>query len=135
MGKTHPLLLGRVEMVCNICSHALEFWSVRLPLVSGYGRSGLQHLESCTGLWVGKTPSLLMGKREVVCSIWIPALEFGWVRPPLLMVRREVVCNIWSHTLEFGCVRLPPLPMFRREVVCNIWSHALEFAWVRLPPC
>ena len=28
--------------------------------------------------------------------------------PPLLMVRREVVCNKWSHAMEFGWVRLPP---------------------------
>ena len=53
------------------------------PLANGEERSGLQHLESCTGVWKGKTP-------------------------PLLMSRREVVCNISSHTLEFGWVRLPP---------------------------
>ena len=47
------------------------------PLANGKERSGLQHLESCTGDWAGKTP-------------------------PSLMVRREFVCNIWSHALEFG---------------------------------
>ena len=48
-------------------------------------RSGLQHLESCTGVCVSKTPPLLLGRREVVCSIWSQALEFVWVRlPPCL---------------------------------------------------
>ena len=79
------------------------------PLANGQDRSALQYLESCTGVWVGKTPPLLMVRREVVFKIWSHALEFNRVRPPpLLMGRREVVCSIWSHTLEFGWVRLPP---------------------------
>ena len=75
----------RRELDCNIWSHALEFDRVRPPppLANGQERSGLQHLESCTGVWVGKTP-------------------------PLLIVSRDVVCKIWSHALEFVCVRLPP---------------------------
>ena len=83
MGKTPHLLVGMVEVVYKIWSHALEFGWVRLPLANGQERSGLQYLDSCTGVWVGKTP-------------------------PLLMVRREVLCNIWSHALKFGWVRLPP---------------------------
>ena len=53
------------------------------PFANGQGRSGLQHLESCTVVWVGKTPHLLMVRSEVVCNIWSHALEFGWVRHPL----------------------------------------------------
>ena len=75
-------------MVCNIWSHALEFGRVRhplckwagenwfatsdimhwslvgqySPLANWQGKSGLEHLESCTKVWVGKTPPLLMGK-------------------------------------------------------------------------
>ena len=82
MGKTAPLLMGKREVVCSIWIPALEFGCVRLPLANGQERSGLQHLESCNGVWVGKTP-------------------------PLLMVRTKVLLNLWSHTLEFGWVRLP----------------------------
>ena len=70
-------------MVCNIGSHALEFGWVRHPLSNGQERSGLQYLELCTGVWVGKTPTFLMQRGEVDCSIRSPALEFGWVRLPL----------------------------------------------------
>ena len=82
MGKTAPLLMGKREVVCSIWIPALEFGCVRLPLANGQERSGLQRLESCNGVWVGKTP-------------------------PLLMVRTKVLLNLWSHTLEFGWVRLP----------------------------
>ena len=80
MGKAPPLQMGRREVVCNIWSHAPEFGWERLPFANGQERSGLQHLESCTGVWMGKTPPLLMVKREVGCNIWCHALEFGWVR-------------------------------------------------------
>ena len=80
MGKTPPLLMVRREVVCSIWSHALEFGWARLPLCNGKERSGFQNLESCTGVWVGKSHHLLMGKREVVCNIWSHALEFGLVR-------------------------------------------------------
>ena len=52
------------------------------PHASGQEKSRLQHLESCTGVWVGKTPALVMGRRNVVCNMWGHALEFGWVRLP-----------------------------------------------------
>ena len=39
VGKTPSLLLSWREVVCNICSHALEFGWVRLPLTNGLGRS------------------------------------------------------------------------------------------------
>ena len=42
--KTPPLLMVRIEVVCDIWSHALEFGWVRLPLTNGLGRSDLQHL-------------------------------------------------------------------------------------------
>ena len=79
MGKTPPLLMFRREAVCNIWSHALEFLWVSLPPCYGQESSGLQHLESCTGVLLGKIP-------------------------PLLMVSGEVVCNICSHAPEFGCI-------------------------------
>ena len=100
--------MGRRELVCKICSHAKEFGGVRLPIANeqkkvvcniwshapefgwvrlspfhGQERSGLHNLESCTGVWMGKTS-------------------------PYLYFRREVICSIWSHALEFGCVIHPP---------------------------
>ena len=104
--KTPSFQMGRREVISNICSHALEFGWLRLPpcqwagetlfatsrvmqwslggqdtpLASGQYKSRLQHVESCTGVWVGKTPPLLVGRRKVVCSIWSHAPEFGWVR-------------------------------------------------------
>ena len=82
MGKTPPLLMGKREVVCSIWILALQFGWVRLPLDIGQERSGLQYLESSTGVWVGKTPTLLMVRGEVVCNIWSHALEFRWVRLP-----------------------------------------------------
>ena len=70
----------------------------------------LQDFESSTGIYLGKTPSLLMGMRKVIY-------------------------NIYRHILEFGLVRLPPLLMPIRKDVCNTWCYALEFVWARLPPC
>ena len=52
--------------VCNIWSHALEFGLVRLPLANGNEKECLQHLESCTGNWMGKTAPLLMGMTKDV---------------------------------------------------------------------
>ena len=57
MCKNPPSVKGWVEVVCSICSHALEFGWVRLPLANG--------------------------RREMVCNIWSHALEFEWVRLPL----------------------------------------------------
>ena len=82
VGKTPSLLMVRREMDCNILSPSLEFDWVRVPPCYGQEISGLQDLESCTGVCVGKTPSLLLGWREVVCNIWSHALEFEWVRLP-----------------------------------------------------
>ena len=70
-------------MDCNILSLALEFGLVRLPPCYGQERSGLQDLESCTRVWVGKILPLLMGRRKVVFTKWSHAQEFGWVRLPL----------------------------------------------------
>ena len=39
------------------------------PIANGLERSGLQHLKSCTGVCVGKTPPFKMGRNEVVCNI------------------------------------------------------------------
>ena len=82
MGKTPPLLMQRREVVFNIWSHAFDFEWVRLSPCYGHERSGLQYLESCTGVWVGKTPPLLTVRREVVFNLWSHVLEFGWVRLP-----------------------------------------------------
>ena len=81
MGKTPPLLMVWSEVVFNMWSHAQEFVWVRLPLANGQERSGLQHLKSCVGVWFGMTFPLLLGWRELVCTI-CHALEFGWVRLP-----------------------------------------------------
>ena len=56
VGKTPSLLMGRRKVVSNIYSHALEFWWVRLPPANVQAKSRLQHLRSCTRVWVGKTP-------------------------------------------------------------------------------
>ena len=121
-------------MVCNICSHALQSGVRRLPPSNGQERSGLQHLESCTGVCVGKTPPLLMGRREVVCKIWSLALEFGWLRlPPCYCSEGKWFATSgvihWSFGLEDS-----PLLMSRRKVICSVFSRALKFGWVRLPP-
>ena len=50
------------------------------PLVNGNDDGCFIHLESCTGVWVDKTPPLLMGMTMDVSYIWSHALEFGWVR-------------------------------------------------------
>ena len=84
MGKTPPFLMFRREVVCNIYCRVLH-WSLGgldTPLANGKERSGFQHLESCTGIWVGKTPPFLMFRRLVVWNIWSSELEFGWVRHP-----------------------------------------------------
>ena len=119
----------------------------------------MQHLEYCTGVWVGKTlPFLCSGQKWFATS---GVMHWSWVGKTLLklMGRVDVVLNIWCQALEFVWVRHSPcywardkwfatsrvmhwswvgktllLLMIRREVVCNIWSHALEFGWVRLPP-
>ena len=69
MGKTPPFRMVRREAVCYMWSHAMEFSWVRLSLSNGQERSGLQYLESCTGVFVGETPHLLKGSRESVCNI------------------------------------------------------------------
>ena len=78
------------------------------PLANDKDRSGLQHLESCTGVWVGETPPLLIVRREGFATSGVMHRSLGGKDSPLQMGRREVVCNIWSHALEFGWVRLLP---------------------------
>ena len=78
VGKTPPFLMGRREVVCNKWCHTMKFVWVGFPFPYSQERSGLEHLELCTGVWVGKTyPPLLLGRREVVCSIWSRGLEYG----------------------------------------------------------
>ena len=60
-------------------SSEVKHWSLGgydSPLANGKERTGLQHLESCSGVRVGKSPPLPMGSREVVCNIRSHALEF-----------------------------------------------------------
>ena len=64
--KTPPLLMGRGHVVSNIWSNAIEFRWVKLLPCYGQERTGLQHLESCTGVWVGKITPLFLSRREVV---------------------------------------------------------------------
>ena len=82
MGKTPPLLWSGEKW---FATSGVMHWSLSgydSPLANGQDRSALQYLESCTGVWVGKTPPLLMVRREVVFKIWSHALEFGWRRHP-----------------------------------------------------
>ena len=51
VGKPPPWLMGRRKFVCNICSHALEFGWVRLPLANGQEKSPLQHLKFSVEVW------------------------------------------------------------------------------------
>ena len=80
------------------------------PLANGQVKSHLQHLQSCTGVWVGKTLPFANGQEKSRL-----------------------------HDLE-SCTRVcmgktPPLLKDRRKVVCTIYNHALEFRWVRLSHC
>ena len=77
MGTNPPLLMVRRE---GVITSVLKHWSFVCegsPFANGQEISGLQHLYSCTGVYVGKTPTLLMVRREVVCNICTHALEFG----------------------------------------------------------
>ena len=72
-----PLANDQARRGYNICTQALEFCVRRLPLANGQEISGLQHVELCTGDYVGKTPNLLMVRREVVCNFCTHALLIG----------------------------------------------------------
>ena len=74
--------MSRREVVGNILNQALEFGWLRCPLTNDQESSGLQHLKSCTGVWVRKTHPLLMVMREVDFKIWSYAQQFKWVRLP-----------------------------------------------------
>ena len=50
------------------------------PLANGNDDGCFIHLESCTGVWLGKPPPLLLGMTMNVSYIWSHALEFGCVR-------------------------------------------------------
>ena len=145
--------------VCNFFSHAMEFGWERFPLANGNEKRRLQHLESCTGVRLCKTPPLLMGMRKDICSSWSHALEFGCVRLPLAngnekrrLQHLESCAGDWlgkTPPLANGCdkrrlhhlesctgdwlCKTPPLLMGMRKGVCNIWSHAMEFGCARLP--
>ena len=63
--------------VSYIWSHALEFGWVRLPLENGNDDGCFIHLESCTGVWLGKTTPLKMELRIDVCNIRSHAEDIG----------------------------------------------------------
>ena len=44
VGKTHPMPMGRREVVCNIWSDALELGWVRLSIVNRQKRIGLKDI-------------------------------------------------------------------------------------------
>ena len=136
MGMTPPLLMGWKKVIYSICSHALEFRWVKLPpppLASGKDKSRLQHLESCTIVWVGKTPPLLMGRSKDVCNICSHTLEIGSVRLPLSDEQDKSCLQHLELCTEDWEGKTSPLLLGRRKVICNIWSYELEFGWVRLP--
>ena len=66
LGKNFPLLIGMRKNICKIRSNALEFLWVRLPFANGNETRRLQHLNSCSIVWLGKTFTLLMGMRNDV---------------------------------------------------------------------
>ena len=82
MGKTPPLLMGGGMWFATSEVMHFSLGGLDSPFINGQGRNSLQHLESCTGVWVGKTPTLLMVRSKVVCNIWSHALEFQWLRLP-----------------------------------------------------
>ena len=94
----------------------------------------LQHLESCTGVWVGKSPPFSFGSRKVICNIWSNALEFEWVR--LTPSNGQDKCRLQHLELCSGVRVSETLPLLkgRSKVVCNMKSHAHDFEWVELPP-
>ena len=82
MGKTPLLLISRKKSFATSGVIHQSLGVLDSPPANEPKKSGLQHLKSCNGVWVGKTPPFLMSRREVVCNIWSHALEFGWVRLP-----------------------------------------------------
>ena len=63
----HPLAIGNDKRPLQLWSHALEVSLVRLS--NGNEKRRLQHLESCTLVWLGKTLPLLMRMRNEICNI------------------------------------------------------------------
>ena len=126
------MLVGRRKVVCNIYRHELEFGWVR---ASWQAKSHLHDLESCTGVWVGKTPVLLMGRREIVCNIWSHAQDFGWLEFPLAKGQEKSRLHDLESYTTVWVGKTPPLPKDSRKLFCIIYSHALEFGLVRFPPC
>ena len=53
------------------------FGWVRLPLACGEEKSHLQHLESCTGVWVVKTFPLLIGSKKSFAISSVMQWNFG----------------------------------------------------------
>ena len=94
------------------------------PLANEQERKCLQQTESCTAVWVGKTPLLQMVRREVVCNIWRHELEFGWVKlHPSYQARLKWFAT--SGMMQLSYVgKTPPLLMVRKEVLFSIWRHA-----------
>ena len=82
MGSTPSLLMSRRKVVGNHWSHALESGLVDSHFAIGQESILLRHLQTCTRVWVGKTPPLLMGRRKVVCNTYTYVLELGWVTLP-----------------------------------------------------
>ena len=115
-----PQLIGRKEVVCNISSHALEFGWVRFPLANGQEKVPLHNLESCTGVWVGKSPLLLMDRRKFVCNIWSHALELGLVGLPLAMRQEKSRLQHLESCTGVWVSKTPSLLFFSRNVIYNI---------------
>ena len=52
-------------------------------LANGQQKRQLQHLMSCIGVWVGKTPPLLIGRMKVVLTPGVMHLSLGGQDSPL----------------------------------------------------
>ena len=85
------------------------------PHASGQEKSRSQHLESLTGVWVGKTPPNLVGRRKVVCNIWSHALVFGWVKLPLASGKEQSCLQHLESCISVWVGKTPPPCMWDRE--------------------
>ena len=93
----------------------------------------MQHYESCTVVWLGKNPPLVMGMRKGVCNILSHTLKFGWVRLSPSKWEREKTFTK-SKDMFLSLLKKVSSPVYGNEKrPLNIWSYALEFVWVRLP--
>ena len=84
MDKTHPLLMGMTMDVTYIWSHALVV-ELDFPLANGNNDGCFIHLESCTGVWLGKTPLANHNEKGLLQHLESYTGVLLGKTPPLLM--------------------------------------------------